>query len=109
LRKHLASLIGVPEDAPVTEVIPRVHRLLASAPSAIVTATLEDAAGVEERPNIPGTTGEQWPNWSLALPATQDQLEKDPLVRVVADEFKPRRVRARNRARQTKTYAMDLE
>jgi 4-alpha-glucanotransferase len=33
--------------------------------------------GVAERPNRPGTTTE-WPNWSLALPQTLEDLERDP-------------------------------
>jgi 4-alpha-glucanotransferase len=59
------------------EVAEAAHRVLASAPSRLVTATLEDALGVAERPNRPGTTTE-WPNWSLALPLTLEELESDP-------------------------------
>ena len=39
--------------------------------------TLEDALGVAERPNRPGTTTE-WPNWSLALPVPLEELKTDP-------------------------------
>jgi 4-alpha-glucanotransferase len=49
------------------------HRALAGSPSRLVTATLEDALGVVERPNKPGTITE-WPNWSLALPASLEEL-----------------------------------
>jgi 4-alpha-glucanotransferase len=59
------------------EVAESAHRALASSPARLVTATLEDALGVAERPNRPGTTTE-WPNWSLALPQTLEDLERDP-------------------------------
>lgn len=70
------------DDAPVTEVSQRVHELLAEAPSMIVTATLDDAVGVEERPNYPGTTGGT--NWSLALPMALEDLLVDPRVTEIA-------------------------
>ena len=60
------------------------HRALARAPSALVAATLEDALGVRERPNMPGTVG-SWPNWSLALPVPLETLEADPVVAAVGD------------------------
>jgi 4-alpha-glucanotransferase len=44
-----------------------------------VVATLDDALGVEERPNIPGTTVER-PNWSLALPLPIEALDEAPGV-----------------------------
>jgi 4-alpha-glucanotransferase len=66
----------------VTEVVQRVHELLAEAPSMLVTATLDDALGVEERPNYPGTTGGT--NWSLALPADLEGLLADPRVLEIA-------------------------
>jgi 4-alpha-glucanotransferase len=75
-------MTGVPENADVHEVIVRAHQLLAEAPSMVVTATLEDALAVEERPNIPNTTTE-WPNWSLALPASLELLETHPLAREI--------------------------
>ena len=56
--------------------------MLAQAPSVIVTATLDDALGVGERPNYPGTTGGT--NWSLALPMLLDDIEQDPRVRQIA-------------------------
>jgi 4-alpha-glucanotransferase len=56
-----------------SEAIVAIHRLLAQASSALVTATLEDLLEVEERPNYPGTTTE-YPNWSVALPALIDSL-----------------------------------
>ena len=54
-----------------------IHRRLAEAPSVLITATLEDALGVAERPNLPGTTGERRANWSLALPMPIEGIETD--------------------------------
>ena len=98
MRTRLAALTGLARGAPVPEVIERAHALLAQAPSVIVTATLEDALAVEERPNMPSTT-DQWPNWSLALPGGLESLERAPLARTIASALKAgRRTRATARA-----------
>lgn len=75
----LREWLGVDATAPVEEVIAGAYRLLAEAPSAIVLATFEDVLGVEERPNIPGTTDER-PNWSIPLPLALEEIERHPLV-----------------------------
>ena len=62
-----------------------VHRRLAEAPSVLVAATLEDALGVAERPNLPGTTGDRRANWSLALPAPLEEIQTDPRPRALAE------------------------
>ena len=49
----------------------------------LLTAGLDDALGVEERPNMPGTI-DQWPNWRIALPLSLEELENDPRPRAVA-------------------------
>jgi 4-alpha-glucanotransferase len=66
-------------------VVTAVYGKLAEAPSAIVVATLEDVVGAERRPNLPGTTGEQRENWSIALPATVESLVDDPRAARVAE------------------------
>ena len=83
LRDRLQEWTGVTDDASVDEVAVAGYRLLAKAPSAVVVATLDDALGVEERPNVPGTTTER-PNWSLALPPLED-VEAHPTVATVAE------------------------
>jgi 4-alpha-glucanotransferase len=83
MRTRLVSVAGVADDAALEDVIVRVHAALGQAPSSLVTATLEDALGVSEPPNRPGTHRE-WPNWSLALPFTLDEIERHPRVRAVA-------------------------
>jgi 4-alpha-glucanotransferase len=90
IRDRVCQMTGLPPQAPAAEAIARVHQVLAEAPSMIVTATLEDALAVEERPNMPGTVGE-WPNWSLALPVPLEALEEAPLARAVAAALGPRR------------------
>jgi 4-alpha-glucanotransferase len=84
IRERVAALTDVSEDTPVEEVISRTYRALAESPSMVVTATLDDALAVEERPNMPGTTEERWPNWSLALPQNLEDLERSHLARDIA-------------------------
>jgi 4-alpha-glucanotransferase len=83
MRERLRGLTGATDETAVEDVIERAHRFLAEAPSAVFTATLEDAGGVVERPNMPGTVAE-WPNWSLALPLSLEELETAPLPQRIA-------------------------
>jgi 4-alpha-glucanotransferase len=82
-RKRLASAIGAGATTSIEDIVTATHGVLAAAPSLLVTATLDDALGVAERPNVPGTTDER-PNWSLALPEPLERLETTPLARRVA-------------------------
>jgi 4-alpha-glucanotransferase len=78
---------------PLPSVIIKIHEALAAAPSRIITATLDDALAVEERPNMPATTTE-WPNWSIALPEPIESLEKNTIATRIARIFskgRPRR------------------
>jgi 4-alpha-glucanotransferase len=84
LRARLRELTGLPDGAPSAAVALAIHRRLAEAPSVLVTATLEDALGVAERPNLPGTTIRRRPNWSLALPETIEEIEDDPRPKALA-------------------------
>ncbi len=77
VRERLSRYAGVADGRPTNEVAEAAYEALASSPSRLLAATLEDALGVPERPNKPGTTTE-WPNWSLALPATLEELRRDP-------------------------------
>lgn len=83
IRQRLSAATGIPPGSPSADVIGATHRLLADAPSLLVTATLDDALGVPERPNVPGTTRER-PNWSIALPAPLETLEATPLALRIA-------------------------
>lgn len=72
-------------NAPKEQVIEHAYRQLAAAPSRILTASLDDALAVEERPNMPATMNDKWPNWSLALPVDAAGVRSHPLVRKVAE------------------------
>ena len=91
IRNRLATMTGLPENAPEKEVILQTHRLLGEAPSAVTIATLEDALAVKDRPNMPNTTTE-WPNWSIPLPVPLEEIRNDPFVREIG--------RALNRGRK---------
>ncbi len=84
IKARLQAMLGVDEDAPVDEVVARTYSCLGQAPTLLLTAGLEDALAVAERPNMPGTLDE-WPNWSIALPAPLEDLMVDPRARAVAD------------------------
>jgi 4-alpha-glucanotransferase len=83
LRGRLVGLTGLGPEQAVEDVIVGAHERLATAPSALVAASLEDALAVRHRPNLPGTTDER-PNWSSALPVPLAEVFTDPLVARVA-------------------------
>jgi 4-alpha-glucanotransferase len=85
-RLRTAAALGADADAPA--VAEALHRRLAASPAAMVAATLEDALGVEERPNLPGTVISQRPNWSLALPVPLEELDAHPGVRATIDALR---------------------
>lgn len=84
LRLRLEKLPGVSAEADSSTVTRAAYLDLAAAPSAVVAATLEDALGVERRPNLPGTLDER-PNWRMRLPLTLEQLQEDDDVRAIAE------------------------
>ncbi|MFZ4718378.1 MAG: 4-alpha-glucanotransferase [Ilumatobacteraceae bacterium] len=62
-----------------------VHRAVAQSPSQLVLATTDDLAGMVERPNHPGTTNAQEPNWCRRLPLPVDALfDREPGASIVA-------------------------
>ena len=83
MRSRGARAAGWDESAPVDEAVVAAHRLLARSPSVLVSATLDDAIGEPERPNIPGADARR-PNWSLALPLHLEEIEAHPLAHRVA-------------------------
>jgi 4-alpha-glucanotransferase len=84
IRERLARVAGDPEE-PLAEVIVSAYSALARSPSMLVAAALEDAAEVVERPNMPGTRADRWPNWSLALPRPLEDVLKSPLAERLAE------------------------
>ena len=93
-RDRVARLAGLPATATIEKVILAAHRSLAASPACLVSATLEDALRVTERPNIPGTGPHQRANWSLALPAPIERLPKDPFVADLAKAMRGGRAAA---------------
>jgi 4-alpha-glucanotransferase len=83
LRRRLLARTRSDDSTPVPSVIERVHADLASAPCVLLTATLDDALAVEERPNLP-TTVDEWPNWRLALPRPLEDMEQMRLPNALA-------------------------
>ena len=84
LRQRLLDVAHAPDGTPPINVAASVYAALAASRSRIVLASLEDALGVEERPNVPGTTT-QWPNWRLALPQSLDEIETAEGTQRIAD------------------------
>ncbi|HEY3198879.1 MAG TPA: 4-alpha-glucanotransferase [Nitrospirales bacterium] len=84
---RLGTMTRLKKKAPAAEVVERTYRLLGTAPSRLLMATLDDALTVEERPNLPGTITER-PNWALALPLTLECLETIPLPRKIASALR---------------------
>lgn len=83
VRRRVEGVAGVTPDATVSEVTGAVYEALGRSPSRLRAATLEDALGVEERPNMPGTVDE-WPNWRLALPEPLEAVMDHPGTRRIA-------------------------
>ena len=74
-----AGVDGDPQHTPsmTPALCAAAHRLLARSPALVVVAQLEDALGVVEQANLPGTTDEH-PNWRRKLPEDSTALADDP-------------------------------
>jgi 4-alpha-glucanotransferase len=95
IHDRVANMTRATSRTPVSAVIARLHAALATAPSRLLTATLDDAMAVPERPNMPATTY-QWPNWSIALPEPIETLKSNRLAASIARAL-GRRTRRRGR------------
>lgn len=80
IHERLCATAGLDQRCSLHEVIGGTYQLLSSAPSRVLTACLDDALAVEERPNIPATTNDKNPNWSLALPKPIEEIMTAPLA-----------------------------
>lgn len=80
LRAALARCRGKERTGP--GLLP-VARYLAATPSRILMISLEDALGVLDQPNVPGTIDEH-PNWRRRLPLALEDLRRHPRVRALA-------------------------
>ena len=80
---RLRRRVRLRPEAETVKAVTQTYQLLAKAPSMLLTATLDDALAVEERPNMPGTMA-GWPNWALALPHSFESIKKSKLLRTIA-------------------------
>jgi len=87
LREKLVSLTHLPDETPPIDVAVAAYRLLAHGRTRIVLVSMEDALGVHERPNVPGTIDE-FPNWRLALPSSLEEIETAEGVLRIAQEMR---------------------
>jgi 4-alpha-glucanotransferase len=60
----------------------RMHAMIASTPSLLACAALDDVMGALVQPNVPGTT-DQHPNWRIRLPMSVEELPGDPDAQAV--------------------------
>ena len=70
-----------------------IHHLVASAPSRLMAAQMEDLLGLVEQPNIPGTMDEH-PNWRRKLPVPLEKLDRSPMLHRVLDVIARERPRS---------------
>jgi 4-alpha-glucanotransferase len=80
LRAPIERIAG--HDASTEDAVCAAHGALAASGIDIAMGTIDDVLLVEERPNMPGTTDE-WPNWSIALPMSIDDLAGSPAPRTL--------------------------
>ena len=83
LRAKLLARAQADTETPVETVIERAYADLARAPCLLLTASIEDALALEERPNMPATVDER-PNWRVALPLPLEDLEPLELPKAIA-------------------------
>ena len=84
IHERLTRVARLTPETPIEDVIARSYQVLAQAPCRILTAALDDAAAVAERPNVPATMSDKNPNWSIALPAPIEDLMKEKLPAQIA-------------------------
>jgi 4-alpha-glucanotransferase len=83
LQAKLRTRTEAEPSTPVEVVTARVYADLGRAPCLLLTASLDDALAVEERPNMPSTVDE-WPNWRLALPEPLEKFDDTALPKAIA-------------------------
>lgn len=74
-RAAIAVRLGVPEDTLSLSLAMHAH--MASSPCRLAALQIEDALGLEQQVNLPGTTDEH-PNWRTRLPVPLEALASDP-------------------------------
>ncbi|MEZ2297248.1 malto-oligosyltrehalose synthase [Variovorax sp. RCC_210] len=84
-REEVAAAAG--QALPSTRIVEAVHAYLGAAPSALMMVQLEDAAGVVEQANMPGTVSEQ-PNWRRKLPVASRALAEGERMQGIAAKLR---------------------
>lgn len=80
---------GAPPPEAGDATVVAVHALLAGAGSALLAVQLDDAMGVVEQQNLPGTIDEH-PNWRRRYPVAVEALAGDPGLAAIASVVGPR-------------------
>ncbi|HUJ88289.1 MAG TPA: malto-oligosyltrehalose synthase [Burkholderiales bacterium] len=68
---------------PPRGLVDAVHAYVAATPSRVMMLQLEDALGVREQANLPGTT-DQHPNWRRKLPLALEDMAAEPGIGTLA-------------------------
>jgi 4-alpha-glucanotransferase len=77
---HLRAVLGAQPHDPLE--FAAVAKYLAATPTRLVVISMEDALGIVEQPNLPGTVLEH-PNWRRRLPVSLEDLAEHPKVRAI--------------------------
>lgn len=70
----------MPSSTETTRVVDAAVNFIAQTPSRLALLPLEDALGLDDRPNLPGTIDEH-PNWRRRYPGQAQELLDPPEIR----------------------------
>lgn len=82
-RQSLRSLCSIPANAPLPHIAAAIQTGMATAPSVLVSAQLDDAFLLHQAQNLPGTVDEH-PNWRHRLPVAVDGFSVSDMLRDTA-------------------------
>jgi 4-alpha-glucanotransferase len=75
------------------EFLVAVHRFLARTPCRLFCVQIDDALGIHEQANLPGTVNEH-PNWRRKMPIPIEELGAHPLFRALTTAVATERPRS---------------
>jgi (1->4)-alpha-D-glucan 1-alpha-D-glucosylmutase len=81
--------LSLPEMTP--ELAQAVYAYLARSPSKLLLVQMEDALGVAEQPNLPGTTETLYPCWRLKLPLDMEDWDDSRYMREITQALRRER------------------